>query len=192
MAQQLRSAGERVALLAILEADARTRRGRRNLFDLVRFQIDSVRSLPARQRGVYVRRAFVRLTERLGKTAGLSHSTKASDDETKNAVWAAIERAVRKYHPRSYPGAVTLFRATDRRVTGTYSRTLGWRRLAQGGIRVIDVPGTHSTVLKPGSEPPMAAKLRACLDELSAEAEARQDLRKFRLRGWLFGTAASR
>jgi amino acid adenylation domain-containing protein len=166
MAQQLRSGGEHVALLAILEADARTRWGRRNVIDLVRFQIDSLRSLPARQRGVYIRHAFLRLAERLGRTATIPRSR---DDETKNAVWTAIERAIRQYHPRSYPGAVTLFRATDRRVTGTYSRTLGWRRLAQGGIRVIEVPGTHSTVLRPGSEPPMAAKLRACLDELTAE-----------------------
>jgi amino acid adenylation domain-containing protein len=169
MAQQLRSAGECVALLAILEADARTRHGRRSLIDLVRFQIDAVRNLPAKQRGVYMWRAFVRWAERLGRPACASYSEKASDDETKNAVWTAVERAVREYRPRSYPGAVTLFRATDRRVTGTYSRTLGWRRLAQGGVRVIDVPGTHSTVLRPGSEPPMAAKLRACLDELTAE-----------------------
>jgi hypothetical protein len=31
------------------------------------------------------------------------------------------------------------------------------------------VPGTHATVLRPGSEPPMAAKLRDCLDELTAD-----------------------
>jgi thioesterase domain-containing protein len=172
MAQQLRSGGEHIALSAILEADARSRRGRRNLIDLVQFQIDAVRNLPAKQRGVYLWRAFVRLTERLGSTESAFHSKKASNDETKNAVWTAIERAVREYRPRSYPGAVTLFRATDRRVTGTYSRTLGWRRLAQGGVRVIDVPGTHSTVLRPGSEPPMAARLRACLDELTAQESA--------------------
>lgn len=169
MAQQLRSGGERVALLAILEADARTRRGRRNLIDIVRFQIDAVRSLPLKQRGAYMRRAFVRFAERLGGTTSASHAKMTSNDETKNAVWRSIERAIREYRPRSYPGAVTLFRATDRRVTGTYGRTLGWGRLAQGGVRVIDVPGTHSTVLRPGSEPPMAAKLRACLDELTAE-----------------------
>jgi hypothetical protein len=91
------------------------------------------------------------------------------EDSTKNAVWSAMERAIRAYRPRTYPGAITLFRAMDRSVTGTYSRTLGWGRLAKGGVRVIDVPGTHSTVLRPGSEPPMAAKLRDCLDELTAD-----------------------
>jgi amino acid adenylation domain-containing protein len=170
MARQLHSGGERVDLLAILEADARTRSGLRNLVDLVRFQIDSVRSLPARQREAYMRRTLVRLAERLGRAITVSHSRRPGNEETKNVVWTAIELAVRQYHPRSYPGAVTLFRATDRRVTRTYSRTLGWRRLARGGVRVIDVPGSHSTVLKPGSEPPMAAKLRACLDDLTTAA----------------------
>jgi len=80
-----------------------------------------------------------------------------------------MERAVRAYQPQAYPGSITLFRAMDRSVTGTYSRKLGWGRLARGGVRVIDVPGTHSTVLRPGSEPPMAAKLRDCLDELTAD-----------------------
>jgi thioesterase domain-containing protein len=169
MAQQLRSSGAHVALLAILEADARTRQGRRNLFDLMRLQIDLIRSLPARQRWPYLGRALLMLADRLRRTASVSRSTNIRDVETKNAVWAAIERAVREYRPRAYPGAVTLFRATDRTVTGTYSRTLGWKPLARGGVRVIDVPGTHSTVLKPGSEPPMAAKLRACLEELTAE-----------------------
>jgi hypothetical protein len=46
---------------------------------------------------------------------------------------------------------------------------IGLGRLAEVGVRVFDVPGTHSTVLRPGSEPPMAVKLRDCLDELGAD-----------------------
>ncbi|MGH8138324.1 MAG: non-ribosomal peptide synthetase [Steroidobacteraceae bacterium] len=172
MAQQLRAAGERVALLAILEADARTRNQRRSLTDSVRHQIEAVRQLPAKQRGAYLWRKFVSWTDQPAATPPVSRAHRASPDGTKNAVWTAIERAVSEYRPRSYPGAVTLFRATDRRVTGTFSRTLGWGRLARGGIRVIDVPGSHSTVLRPGSEPAMAAKLRACLDEVTAEERA--------------------
>jgi amino acid adenylation domain-containing protein len=162
MAQQLRTAGERVGLLAILEADARRPGGRRGLTDEARFQLESIRRLPANQRATYLWRKLTRWAESTPKK-------QSSDEGTKNAVWTAMERAVRAYRPRSYPGAITLFRAMDRSVTGTYSRTLGWGRLAQGGVRVIDVPGTHSTVLRPGSEPPMAAKLRDCLDELTAD-----------------------
>jgi thioesterase domain-containing protein len=162
MAQQLRAAGERVRLLAILEADARRPGGRRGWMDAVRFQLETVKRVPRAQRGTYLWRKLTRWLKSTPKIR--SHV-----EGTKNAVWTAMERAVRAYRPRPYPGAITLFRAMDRSVTGTYSRTLGWGRLARGGVRVIDVPGTHSTVLRPGSEPPMAAKLRDCLDELTAD-----------------------
>ena len=163
MAQQLQATGERIALLAILEADARRPGGQRGLMDQVRFQLESVSKLPRKQRATYLWRKLAHWAE------GPPGQPRPPGQETKNAVWTAMERAVRAYRPRSYPGAITLFRATDRSVTGTYSRTLGWGRLARGGVRVIDVPGTHSTVLRPGSEPPMAAKLRDCLDELTAD-----------------------
>jgi amino acid adenylation domain-containing protein len=171
MAQQFRAAGEQVALLAILEADARRNGRRRSLTDSVRFQIDSVTRIPRGQRLTYLWRRLSGWADNRRAGQQLNLSVTASD-ETKNAVWKAMERAVGRYQPRAYPGAVTLFRATDRRMTGTYSRTLGWGRLARGGIRVIDVPGTHATVLRPGSEPPMAAKLRACLDEIAVRERA--------------------
>jgi thioesterase domain-containing protein len=168
IARQLRTAGEQVALLAVLEADARNRSGRRNLLDALRFQIESARRIPPSQRVSYLWRRLARWAAvRGGSRRDRAHDTGAAPN--KNAVWSAMERAVREYRPEPYEGPITLFRATDRSVTGTYSRTLGWQRLARGGVRVIDVPGSHSTVLKPGSEPPMAAKLRACLDEMKLD-----------------------
>ena len=162
MARQLSTSGERVKLLAILEADARRPGGQRGWLDYARHQLETVKRIPGNQRATYLWRKF---TLWLNSTP----PTCRPEDSTKNAVWSAMERAVREYRPRPYPGSITLFRAMDRSVTGTYSRTLGWGRLARGGVRVIDVPGTHSTVLRPGSEPPMAAKLRDCLDELTAD-----------------------
>ena len=170
IAQQLNCAGESVGLLAILEADARTRTGRRSLADTLRYQIDAVRKLPWKQRGVHLWRKFARWAARQTNAAAGFQGARLV--QGKNAVWAATERAVRQYRPAPYPGQITLFRATDRSVTGTYSRTLGWARLARGGTRVIDVPGSHSTVLRPGSEPPMAARLRACLEEVAAKERA--------------------
>lgn len=165
IARQLHEAGEEVELLAILEADARTASGRRSLLDTVRFQLESVMKIPPRQRAAYLWRKVAHWGEDSGQPGPTAFS---GSDIAKNPVWNAMERAVRAYRPRHYPGKVTLFRATDRSVTGTYSRTLGWERLARGGVRVIDVPGSHSTVLRPGSEPPMAAKLRACLEEMKS------------------------
>ena len=172
MAQQLRSTGESVALLAILEADARRHGRRRSLIDTVRYQFESVGKLPPRQRLIYLWRKFVAWGGDWTQLAPPVSTSGSGGEQTKNAAWSAVERAVSQYRPKTYPGAITLFRATDRGVTGTYSRTLGWGRLARGGIRVIDVPGSHSTVLRPGSEPPMAAKLRKCLEEMRVKGAA--------------------
>jgi hypothetical protein len=87
--------------------------------DEARHQLETIKRLPGNQRSSYLWR---RLTRRLNHTP-LTHR---QEDSTRNAVWTAMERAVRAYKPRAYPGAITLFRATDRSVTGTYSRTLGW------------------------------------------------------------------
>jgi amino acid adenylation domain-containing protein len=69
-------------------------------------------------------------------------------------------RAMLKYVPQVYPGVVTLFR-TNQVVTsppdgvtddGQWTEmiqdpTKGWGRLAAGGVRVIDIPGEHRTLL---------------------------------------------
>ena len=132
MAQQLRSGGEPVALLAILEADARSPGGARSLGDALRFHLQTLRALRGRQRAVYLWRQFLSWRERR-VAAPAAHAPEASA-APKNAVWAAIEHAVRSYQPKAYPGFVTLLRATDRSVTRTYSRTLGWGRLARAAF----------------------------------------------------------
>jgi thioesterase domain-containing protein len=66
-------------------------------------------------------------------------------------------------------GFVTVFRAADRIVTGTYGRTLGWRRLARGGLRVIGIPGDHVTMLKGDAVRDPAANLNVCIEAKAPE-----------------------
>ncbi len=165
IAQQLHAAGEPIALLAILEADARPVRGAgRSWLDRLRQQSALLADVPGPQRLGYLWQRITAIFSGDKLTATFPNPLAAT--QATHPAWSAMERAVRNYEPRSYPGALVLFRATDRSVTGTHSRRLGWQRLARGGVEVIDVEGSHGTVLRPGSEPPMAAKLRAYLEDL--------------------------
>ena len=164
MAQQLSRAGERVEPLAIIDADAALASGR-SLFNAVRLQIDTLRRLPAAHRWEYLRANLANWVGSLvRRTQSLLAAPTPQAGTDYGAVRRAMERAVRDYRLQKYSGSVTLFRAQDRRVTGTYGRTLGFKPLAAGGVRVIDVPGDHLTMLRGDAAITLGQELAACLE----------------------------
>jgi amino acid adenylation domain-containing protein len=76
------------------------------------------------------------------------------------AHWQALTQFV----PGTYPGRVTLFRARKQPLSLT-DPTLGWGRLAAGGVAVNIVPGTHERMLEEPNVQILAAELKACLAE---------------------------
>jgi len=57
-------------------------------------------------------------------------------------------RAAARYRPEPYDGEVLLFRAEGDAAAG---ETLGWERLARGGLRVVPVSGLHSRMMRPAN-----------------------------------------
>ena len=58
-------------------------------------------------------------------------------------------RAVESYVPRPYAGPLTVFRA-DRSFWDSpeaLASRLGWASVAEGGVDLHDVPGTHLSIL---------------------------------------------
>jgi amino acid adenylation domain-containing protein len=159
MAQRLLEVGERVDVLALLDADARMRM-RRGALDAIRFHAEAIGELPRSQRGTYLRDNLPRWLA----SAWRSEDPATPTTTEHNPVRSALERAVRAYQPKVYAGTMIVFRAMDRRITGTYSRNLGWRKLARGGLSVVDVPGNHLTMLRGSAVIPLAAALGDCLE----------------------------
>jgi amino acid adenylation domain-containing protein len=56
--------------------------------------------------------------------------------------------AAARYRPEPYDGEVLLFRAEGDAAAG---ETLGWERLARGGLRVVPVSGIHSRMMSPAN-----------------------------------------
>jgi enterobactin synthetase component F len=171
MARLLHRAGERVDLVALLDTDAHMAR-RRGWRDALRYHIERVGQLPRTQRVTYLQRNLPRLALAAMSRMRRPRGAAASAAPSRSTVREAMERAVLSYRPHPYPGPLVVFRARDRRVTGTYSRTLGWKRLVMRGLQIIDVPGDHLTMLRAGTAGQLAAHIEGCLargrEELSA------------------------
>jgi amino acid adenylation domain-containing protein len=155
MARQLRAEGERIALLALVDAANLPRNARPTRLEFARqrtrvhlgaFQKTRAREKPsyvlrrARTLLLLMGRAFVRVYDALFRplrTAG-------------RKVLEANHRAADRYFPKFYEGRVTLFRAKDHWKGPYPSRAdphLGWVELCGEDVEVHEVPGDHSSVM---------------------------------------------
>ena len=82
----------------------------------------------------------------------------------------ALEQAARCYQPSPYPGSITLFKARLPDSPASAEGTLGWARVAMGGVEVHQVPGEHMTMMHEPQVEELARQLRACLDRARASS----------------------
>jgi thioesterase domain-containing protein/acyl carrier protein len=82
-------------------------------------------------------------------------------------LWSVLRAnflAAARYVPPTYPGRLTLFRASGWDAGGLIDPTMGWNRLADAGVAIHAVPGDHATILKSPGVTVLAEALRATLD----------------------------
>lgn len=72
--------------------------------------------------------------------------------------------ALLEYHPRSFPGRLTLFRAADGVTSLHRAPQLGWRPWASGGIEEHVISGEHVHLFREPHIQSVAALLQACLE----------------------------
>ena len=111
--------------------------------------------------------------------------------------WSSRATAVERYKVSTYPGRITLLRAssvdavalqelTPQRRQIFEDPTLGWGTVAAGGVEVHTVPGSHQTIIEAPHVETLAEILGMCI----AQAE-RERGRTDSLWGSPLGTAAS-
>jgi len=71
--------------------------------------------------------------------------------------------AWRKYEPQPFPGKITLFRAQEQGDNAPEDPDMGWARLAQQGVEIVDVPGNHLTMIHEPHVQVLAEKMQECL-----------------------------
>jgi len=179
MAQQLRAAGEEVALLALLEtwlpekasvkglrADVRKLAAVQIVGGRLRLYLRTLAGLRGRQRYDY-------LIDRLKVLKQIIVQRDAFRGDRSEYYLKVVEQANLKafgnYQPRSYDGHLMLFVAEHRNVISDNDPRLAWSYFATGGVEVYSIPGEDSGLML--TEPhvrQVADHLDACLRKSSA------------------------
>jgi FkbH-like protein len=83
------------------------------------------------------------------------------EDELK--LWQTHLRAGSDFVPKPYEGRVTLLRTRRQPFLCSFDPLYGWRPLAQGGVEVHLIPGSHEAIFVEPDVTALAAQVNACL-----------------------------
>jgi thioesterase domain-containing protein/acyl carrier protein len=184
MARQLDAAGQKVGLLALIDSRCRRirvmpyhRRLRKRAKKYWKLLSQNLRRLAALDYAAipaFLRMRAENITMRLVGTKAYRWSLQLHRpvlpllrDPSR-----ALEQAARCYRPSPYPGSITLFRARSPNSPAPVEGTLGWSRVAMGGVDVHEVPGEHLTIMHEPQVEELARNLRVLLDRARAADSA--------------------
>jgi thioesterase domain-containing protein/acyl carrier protein len=167
-AQQMCAAGEKVSLLAIYDTFTPAGHVLRPRWQRVLLHAYFLATRMGRMQ--YIRGQLERRREEHELRASLKRYAEA-DPELRKRPALHVEdvntRAGERYEPRPYPGAITLYRAAQRtQAAAFYKLELsynGWGTLAPGRVEVIELPGTHRSMLDPEYAQTAAAALQGLM-----------------------------
>jgi thioesterase domain-containing protein len=184
MAQQLKSSGERIGLLALFDGVSplvqQRARERSDGAVLAGFARDLARSagvdlsLPHEQIEQLGDGAVSYIVEQLNNFGLVPNGI--GEDYFRRFVLGLRVRtnAVRAYRARKYEGELTLFRCMEVEKESSLAwqkagidmsdKTRGWDELADGGLSIEFVPGHHATMMSEPHVRVLAEKLRNCME----------------------------
>jgi acyl transferase domain-containing protein/thioesterase domain-containing protein/acyl carrier protein len=187
IALQLQQAGQRVAMLALLDTPPTYADKTKNFFVLFNFFLTS----GVREIWPYVYDFF-----NLGITANQQQLTIDKAQRTRinpRAIFKVVEhssklmrqrgpvarrilgiirfnsQAILTYAPQVYPGRITLFRTSEEFGKIGQDPTLGWGKLATGGVEIHQIPGHHLNFLRKPYVEIVAEQLKACLNQIQSK-----------------------
>jgi aspartate racemase len=157
MAQQIRSAGQEIGLLFLLETwppvgtwgrllrpGARLLTVLRLIQSRLRLYAQTWRRLDGRQRMKYLLERMRMLGEMVAQRDVFRGDPREFYEDV---VSQANLIAYQEYEPRPYAGRVVFYRAEGRRVTAHQDRRLAWRQLITGALEIHTVPGDDSGLM---------------------------------------------
>lgn len=181
IAQQLRAAGETVALTVLIDSYLPGKMShlheRSPLAQYVDRHIGEMLLLPGIARLKYVAQWAANGGIRLGRFIGLrDHSSlaRATGNVTK-----VHRRAVFAYKPKSYAGKIVQLMCSDAAHRAYEDRRLAWSSVASAGFEIRIIPGNHHTMVEEPYAQTLAQELQNCLDREEAARTLVEDRAAF-------------
>ena len=190
MARQLSSAGEKIALLALMNCAPPNSRYTQVRFN-PRWLARLLKNLfywagyfkqwtPTQRREFFIWK-IGRLKEKLGLKSRQERDSDSivrpdqirdlvdlsSFTAEERALWETHIRALINYHPQSFAGKVHLFRSPGHPLWCSFDPDYGWGELANGGVEIAIVPGAHEKILEEPCVEVVAAELKKSLSGTS-------------------------
>jgi len=184
MACQLEVAGEKVSLLALLNAwpansghDRITWSPRSTVKFAVNVGYWTMRwwQWPLKTRLHFLRWKAQTAVKKISRSFDRRHGRVESEIELlvdltgvsagERKLWQAHLQALHAYHPQPYGGKITLLRSSGYPFYSSFDHAHGWRTLAGERVTVRFVPGTHETIMVDPFVAPLARELRSHLRE---------------------------
>jgi thioesterase domain-containing protein len=193
MARQLRAAGERVAVLVLMNCTPtsgsypRVRVTPAWLFKFFRnlgVLLGAMARWDAKQRNAFIvwkwhawKKKLRLARQRWGRGVESLEADEIVDLSTfpdeQRRLWAAHIRGLQQHRTRPYDGRVMIFRSRMHQFICSFAADYGWSEFARGGVTVTVVPGAHETILEEPNVRAVAEEIRSCLRSIQpAEAEA--------------------
>lgn len=168
MARQLREQGEKVALLAVIDAAAPGYRtslpwGQRRLAQL-QFHWKKLREAPKEkkleyllEKGHIARAKAAKLVKTLARGGLVPTQPKPKR-----------EKRIKVYKPSVYPGKITVFApTTSHSAYYRFESHLGWTNLAAEGLEIHEIPGQVTAIISEPYVRELAEQLRGCIERVT-------------------------
>ena len=171
MARRLLEMGEEVPLLVLLDHGGPDLKF--SVMDTLRYTLMNLFSLGPRELFHFLWTGTLWKLRAKAATRLRTPVAKPTEEE-QNPYWSSGDtfqesiRALKAYHTPPFPGRAVLFRARQHPKMWLDSKG-GWGRVIENGLEVVDIPGTHMTMLKEPHVQVVGTQLALCLDRIETE-----------------------
>lgn len=169
MAQQLRAAGEEVALVALLDTRGPGYPRFRPLGSRIGCQIQKFITTDRANKREYLRVRALAVREKLLRPLIVRlyrnyRSHQQALPSLLQDIGLSHSEASHTYRRLPYDGPVVLFRASEQPVGCYPDPYCGWKALANGPLEIIEVPGDHVSIVEAPNVNVLAGHLRCALE----------------------------